>query len=395
MLPAIYNHNLERYHWHLPGAANKVAAENADEGANANVQIKKEPGVLFLNAPGLILQLADDDFDDDEREPLHDDDERESLHDDDELQPLLANDNEREPLHFIDEYIDNGGAEGPNENETFDCFQTNGMLPNDETFENECHSLTKKKQSLEIFDESTNPFLTNDIDAVVAVSNPNNPFLDWEEQQSLFAIGLNNPSIDNDEDIPIKTEDTLVFLNEPTTVIDLTDVVRSELAIDHEGIDSEDEIKNELDVLIKSGKVLPQPKIVKEEAEEDASGNEDARIAVVTTMAVDNTNDTVLGTITREVNVSDTCFLCLSHFIHFFRFQQKTKDLYVPEYNITIQYPIYTLLEFYNSMRDDLIGEYYDEKFIRIIFSGLKVKNHMVEHGLDNKDKLFCFIKGL
>lgn len=55
LLPAIYNQNLEKYHWGPENTAHAQTDENVVP--NESVIIKKEPGLMFLNAPGMTIQL--------------------------------------------------------------------------------------------------------------------------------------------------------------------------------------------------------------------------------------------------------------------------------------------------------------------------------------------------
>lgn len=48
---------------------------------------------------------------------------------------------------------------------------------------------------------------------------------------------------------------------------------------------------------------------------------------------------------------------------------KETKNRLVVPYNVELKYITYALLEFYNSMDFDKNPEYYDEKFMRILFT--------------------------
>lgn len=78
-----------------------------------------------------------------------------------------------------------------------------------------------------------------------------------------------------------------------------------------------------------------------------------------------------------------------------FTLQEETNNIFVPEYDVTVNYSLYTLLEFYNAINDDPNGSYYDEKFVRLLCTGLKLKDHLNRIGsFDSNDKLVKFVKG-
>lgn len=68
----------------------------------------------------------------------------------------------------------------------------------------------------------------------------------------------------------------------------------------------------------------------------------------------------------------------------------------MPQYNVTIEYQVYTLLEFYNNLRSELAaGIYYDEKFLRILVVGLKLKENVLKNGAyDPQENISLFITG-
>lgn len=162
--------------------------------------------------------------------------------------------------------------------------------------------------------------------------------------------------------------------------------LRQQLAVDHEDVDSEEELKAEFDFLLQSGKTLPHP--IKLEAQTDEEND------------CDSTEDVVLGEIPRKKCVSILCILCAIVFPYslnliFFTLQEQAQDRFIPEYGVTLKYSLYTLLEFYNVINDGADGSYYDEKFVRLLCTGIKLKNHLNQIGsYDLNDKLVMFVNG-
>lgn len=101
-------------------------------------------------------------------------------------------------------------------------------------------------------------------------------FADYEERV-LDAAEPHNASLGHENTTTkaaIKSEEPIVFLNLPNEVLDVSDdlfdALREEIAYDGDSDNSLDELKKEFDHLIKDGKTLPPPLIVKVESETES-----------------------------------------------------------------------------------------------------------------------------
>lgn len=126
-----------------------------------------------------------------------------------------------------------------------------------------------------------------------------NPFLDSEN--SIFGtpeVGDVDQNINFDNNPNIKVEEPIQYLNEEGIIEIIDDdfvALRQQLAVDHENVDSEEELKAEFDFLVQSGKTLPQP--IKLETQ---TGKENY---------CDSNEDVVLGKIPRKTCVSIQFFV--------------------------------------------------------------------------------------
>lgn len=132
---------------------------------------------------------------------------------------------------------------------------------------------------------NSDPYPQSSLDQITHIASQN-PFLEGEYDF------VGHPEINNFEhNINIKVEKPIQFLNEECAIEIIDDdfvALSKQLAVDHEDVDSEEELNAEFDFLMQSGKTLPKPMKI-EPVTDDGNGLDD----------YDSSKDVVLGIISR------------------------------------------------------------------------------------------------
>lgn len=280
VLPAVYNFNLEKFHWGPRHTEYSICNSNNNDGvdqtANSNRPIKEEPKILYLNAPGLTLNVSDDQNESEMQLNIPADENGACS-----LQHNIDNEENQLDDNLANEIDAFEGDFDDNSNANVDV--------NDEINEDRVVIHQNNPFYQDIVNASTSAaFNSNEIDG----DNTYNPFLSDSESNSTGEQQL--ISVDNGD---IKRVTKIPYLNEPNIVYDLTDenfvAIRKELAIDHEDTNSDEEIEREFENLKKIGVVLPAPMKIESEVE---SNLEESSIV--------STHDIVLGNIPRIIDVN-------------------------------------------------------------------------------------------
>lgn len=276
LLPAIYNQNLEKYHWGPENTAHAQTDENVVP--NESVIIKQEPGLMFLNAPGMTIQLNESEVSGSVSASVG---------------STCALARSLDTVCLISNRtsnIESCAADSPN------LIENNASVVSAWNATENVATNTSLASNVPV--TCINPFLAcgqnfempNFPESLPEQITSTNPFLDSED--SIFGT----PEVDDvyiNINQNIKAEETIQYLNEEGIIEIIDDdfvALRQQLAVDHEDVDSEDELKAEFDFLVQSGKTLPHP--IKLEAQ------------TVEKNCYDSTEDVVLGEIPRKKCVS-------------------------------------------------------------------------------------------